>query len=37
MAEVDTQIHKVLDPGDNSNPGAGPAPLQRWLIAPGLV
>jgi hypothetical protein len=28
MAEVDSQIHKVLDPGVSLNPRAGPAPLQ---------
>jgi hypothetical protein len=33
MAEVDTQIHKVLDLRLNPNPQVGPAPLRRGVTS----
>jgi hypothetical protein len=33
VAEVDTQMHKVLDLGINLNPRAGPIPLQRGVAS----
>jgi hypothetical protein len=33
VAEINAQIHKVLDLGVNLNPGAGPVPVRRGITS----
>jgi hypothetical protein len=35
--EINTWIYKVLDLGAYPNPRAGPSPLPKGMLAPGLV